>query len=144
MHVLARCNPCRFCDGCPERAGRPVLTVDGRALSAWTFDANNVLAWDNEAGYAAWLQFMALPGGPVFMGSLRPVDDAEGAPAGARPLNPGTVGSLRSRARFCLCIHQGLNACHSALSRVNTCDIHAMPLHMGCTDAVVAPGCVCL
>ncbi|KAK9825657.1 hypothetical protein WJX81_006313 [Elliptochloris bilobata] len=60
--------------------GRPVLTVDGRALMAWTFDANNVLAWDNEAGYAAWLQFMALPGGPVFMGSLRPVDDAEGVP----------------------------------------------------------------
>jgi len=60
-----------------------VLTVDGRALVAWTFDANNVLAWDNEAGYAAWLQFMALPGGPVFMGSLRPVEDAEGVPAGA-------------------------------------------------------------
>jgi len=144
MHVLARGNPCRFSAGCPERAGRPVLTVDGRALSAWTFDANNVLAWDNEAGYAAWLQFMALPGGPVFMGALRPVDAGGGAPAGARPLNPGTVGSLRSRARFCPCIHQGLNACHSALSRVNTCDIHAMPLHMGCTDAVVAPGCVCL
>ena len=64
-----------------------MLTVDGRALMAWTFDANNVLAWDNEAGYAAWLQFMALPGGPVFMGSLRPVDDAEGVPqGGARPV----------------------------------------------------------
>lgn len=62
-----------------------MLTVDGRALTAWTFDANNVLAWDNEAGYAAWLQFMALPGGPVFMGSLRPVDDAEGAPQGGAP-----------------------------------------------------------
>ena len=60
-----------------------MLTVDGRALSAWSFDANNVLAWDNEAGYGAWLQFMALPGGPVFMGSLRAVDDAEGGPAGA-------------------------------------------------------------
>ena len=60
-----------------------MLTVDGRALVAWTFDANNVLAWDNEAGYAAWLQFMALPGGPVFMGSLRPVEDAEDVPAGA-------------------------------------------------------------
>ena len=80
-----------------------MLTVDGRALTAWTFDANNVLAWDNEAGYAAWLQFMALPGGPVFMGSLRPVDDAEGVPqGGARPCdrvsdpNPGChLGSLR-------------------------------------------------
>ena len=76
-------------------AGRPVLTVDGRALTAWTFDANNVLAWNNEAGYAAWLQFMALPGGPVFMGSLRPVDDAEGVPqGGARPWDvfKGRVG----------------------------------------------------
>lgn len=72
-------------------AGRPVLTVDGRALASWTFDANNVLAWDNESGYAAWLQFMALPGGATFMGSLRLADGEEGAPIStppAQPLNP--------------------------------------------------------
>ena len=48
------------------------MAVGGRDLSFWTFDANNVLAWADEAGYTAWLQFTVLPGGPVFMGTLHP------------------------------------------------------------------------
>ncbi|KAK9904020.1 hypothetical protein WJX75_002682 [Coccomyxa subellipsoidea] len=52
--------------------GLPEVAVGGRDLSFWTFDANNVLAWADEAGYTAWLQFTVLPGGPVFMGTLHP------------------------------------------------------------------------
>ncbi|KAK9904021.1 hypothetical protein WJX75_002693 [Coccomyxa subellipsoidea] len=50
--------------------GRPVVTVNGQALVAWTFDYNNVLAWADEAGYSAWLQCLVLPGGPVFVGKI--------------------------------------------------------------------------
>ena len=58
--------------------GRPVVTVGSAVVTAWTFDANNVLTWEGEAGCSAWLQFMVLPGGPVFMGTLRgPTDDAD-------------------------------------------------------------------
>jgi hypothetical protein len=71
-------------------AGLPEVAVGGRDLSFWTFDANNVLAWQDEAGYTAWLQFTVLPGGPVFMGALHPskVDGAEGGQSSARPPPP--------------------------------------------------------
>ena len=42
--------------------GRPIVTVGAASVSAWSFDANNVLSWEGEAGCSAWLQFMALPG----------------------------------------------------------------------------------
>lgn len=61
-------------------AGRPVVTVNGTALVAWTFDYNNVLAWADEAGYSAWLQCLVLPGGPVFVGKITNGDAYEGAP----------------------------------------------------------------
>ena len=51
-------------------AGRPVVSVNGQALAAFNFDYNNVLAWREEAGYSAWLQFLVLPGGPVFVGKI--------------------------------------------------------------------------
>ena len=60
--------------------------MGGRDLSFWTFDANNVLAWADEAGYTAWLQFTVLPGGPVFMGTLHPSgQDAAASDAGESP-----------------------------------------------------------
>ena len=55
--------PCRH-------AGRPVVKVNGQALVAFNFDYNNVLAWREEAGCSAWLQFLVLPGGPVFVGKI--------------------------------------------------------------------------
>lgn len=42
-------------------AGRPVVKVNGHSLVAWTFDYNNVLAWQEEAGYSAWLQVLNQP-----------------------------------------------------------------------------------
>ena len=42
--------------------GRPIVTVGAASVSAWSFDANNVLSWEGEAGCSAWLQFMVLPG----------------------------------------------------------------------------------
>ena len=67
-------------------AGEAEVAVGGRDLSQWTFDSNNVLAWGDEAGYTAWLQFTVLPGGPVFMGTLHPSGEADGA--GERPPPP--------------------------------------------------------
>lgn len=68
-------------------SGLPEVAVGGRDLSFWTFDANNVLAWADEAGYTAWLQFTVLPGGPVFMGTLHPSGgDAAEKDAGESPL----------------------------------------------------------
>ena len=65
--------------------GEAEVAVGGRDLSCWTFDANNVLAWEDEAGFSAWLQFTVLPGGPVFMGTLAPKgEDADAA--GAEPM----------------------------------------------------------
>ncbi len=55
------------------------MSVNGSSLGGWTFDAMNVLAWSEEAGMSAWLQFMVLPGGPIFMGSLKTAADAEAA-----------------------------------------------------------------
>ena len=66
-------------------AGRPVVTVNGQALVAWTFDYNNVLAWADEAGYSAWLQCLVLPGGPVFVGKITNGDAYEGAPCFSFP-----------------------------------------------------------
>ena len=61
-------------------AGEAEVAVGGRDLSNWTFDASNVLAWADDAGYSAWLQFTVLPGGPVFMGTLHPSgEEASGA-----------------------------------------------------------------
>ncbi|CAK0782825.1 hypothetical protein CVIRNUC_006020 [Coccomyxa viridis] len=50
--------------------GRPMVKVNGQALVAFNFDYNNVLAWREEAGCSAWLQFLVLPGGPVFVGKI--------------------------------------------------------------------------
>jgi hypothetical protein len=60
---------------CP---GRPVVTVNGQALSRWTFDYNNVLAWQDEAGCSAWLQLLVLPGGPVLVGKVLAGGNYEG------------------------------------------------------------------
>ena len=62
------------------------MAVGGRDLTHWTFDANNVLAWSDEAGYTAWLQLTVLPGGPVFMGTLHPSGEASGAGVQSTPL----------------------------------------------------------
>jgi len=69
--------------------GRPVVCVGGTPASSWTFDASNVLAWTDEAGSSAWLQFMVLPAGPACMGALTPAGEAAG-------LN--VFGELRSQA----------------------------------------------
>ena len=66
-------------------AGQPAVSVNGSSLGGWTFDAMNVLAWTEEAGVSAWLQFMVLPGGPIYMGSLKTTADVDGS-AGARLL----------------------------------------------------------
>jgi len=56
--------------------------MNGASLHSWSFDAMNVLTWAEEAGVSsAWLQFMALPGGPIFMGTLKTPDTAEDAGA---------------------------------------------------------------
>lgn len=65
-----------------SHADEAEVAVGGRDLSNWTFDASNVLAWADDAGYTAWLQFTVLPGGPVFMGTLHPSgEEASGAGA---------------------------------------------------------------
>ena len=46
-------------------------------MTGWTFDQNNVLAFEMQAGFSAWLQFTVLPGGPLFMGTMAP-SNAEG------------------------------------------------------------------
>ena len=56
-------------------AGLPEVGVGGKTVAFWTFDAGNVLKWDNEAGTSAWLQFCVLPGGPVFLGALHEAGD---------------------------------------------------------------------
>jgi hypothetical protein len=59
-------------------AGNPAVSVNGTNLCSWSFDAMNVLTWAEEAGVAsAWLQFMALPGGSIFMGALKTPDSPE-------------------------------------------------------------------
>ena len=66
-------------------AGLPEVGVGGKTVAFWTFDAGNVLKWDNEAGTSAWLQLCVLPGGPVFLGTLREAGDGAalpGAPCG--------------------------------------------------------------
>jgi hypothetical protein len=67
------------------RAGQPCVSVNGNALSAWAFDAMNVLSWTDATGASAWLQLMVLPGGPVFMGTLTQ-PDAEAAPGARTPV----------------------------------------------------------
>ncbi len=54
-----------------------MVAVNGNKVSGWTFDANNVLSFEHQAGYSAWLQFTVLPGGPLFMGTVVP-SSAEG------------------------------------------------------------------
>ena len=51
-------------------AGTPVVSIDNNKIESWTFGPNNVLAWEDEAGYTAWLQFVRLPNGPIFTGNL--------------------------------------------------------------------------
>jgi hypothetical protein len=48
------------------------VAINGTKVSGWTFDANNVLSFEHQAGYSAWLQFTHLPGGPLFMGTIAP------------------------------------------------------------------------
>lgn len=67
-----------------------MVTVNGQALVAWTFDYNNVLAWADEAGYSAWLQCLVLPGGPVFVGKITNGDAYEGAILNSVPTDEKT------------------------------------------------------
>jgi hypothetical protein len=61
-----------------------VVSLNGAKVGGWAFDANNVLAFEAQAGYSAWLQFTHLPGGPLFMGTFAPCSDEE-APDAAAP-----------------------------------------------------------
>ena len=65
------------------RAGRPVVSLNGAKVGGWTFDANNVLAFEHQAGYSAWLQFTHLLGGPLFMGTFAPSAAEEDSDAAA-------------------------------------------------------------
>ena len=56
----------------PMCAGRPAVALNGSKVGGWAFDTNNVLSWEHQAGYSAWLQFTHLPGGPLFMGTISP------------------------------------------------------------------------
>ena len=59
-------------------AGHPEVKVNSTAVSSWNFDAMNVLSWAEEAGVgSAWLQFMALPAGPIFLGTLKTAESPE-------------------------------------------------------------------
>eukprot|EP00884_Botryococcus_braunii_P008997 jgi/Botrbrau1/18099/Bobra.0687s0001.1 len=49
--------------------GPPTVSLDGKIITNWTFEANNVLSWADPC-YQAWLQFLVFPGGPVFLGNL--------------------------------------------------------------------------
>ena len=53
-------------------AGRPSVTLNGNKVSGWAFDKNNVLSFEMQAGFSAWLQFTVLPGGPLFLGTMAP------------------------------------------------------------------------
>lgn len=53
------------------------MTLNGNKVSGWAFDQNNVLSFELQAGFSAWLQFTLLPGGPLFMGTMAP-SNAEG------------------------------------------------------------------
>jgi len=46
------------------------VTVGGSKVDSWSFDGNNVLSWEDDAGCSAWLQFLALRSGPAFAGNL--------------------------------------------------------------------------
>ena len=52
--------------------GRPSVTLNGNKVSGWAFDQNNVLSFEMQAGFSAWLQFTVLPGGPLFLGTMAP------------------------------------------------------------------------
>lgn len=45
---------------CYEHTGRPIVAINGTKVSGWTFDANNVLAFEHQAGYSAWLQVILI------------------------------------------------------------------------------------
>ena len=62
--------------GAFDCAGTPVVTIDNNKIESWTFGPNNVLAWQDEAGYNAWLQFVRLPNGPIFTGNLHGPSEA--------------------------------------------------------------------
>ena len=49
-----------------------MVTLNGNKVTGWAFDTNNVLSFEHQAGYSAWLQFTHLPGGPLFMGTVTP------------------------------------------------------------------------
>lgn len=46
------------------------MSVDGKKVERWTFGPNNVLAWEDEVGHTAWLQFVRLSNGPIVVGNL--------------------------------------------------------------------------
>ncbi len=59
-------------------AGHPEVKVNSTAVSSWNFDAMNVLSWAEEAGVgSAWLQLMALPAGPIFLGTFKTAESPE-------------------------------------------------------------------
>ena len=51
-------------------SGGVSVTVGGSKVESWSFDGNNVLSWEDDAGCSAWLQFLALRSGPAFAGNL--------------------------------------------------------------------------
>ena len=57
-------------------AGSSYVALNGAKVEAWAFSPNNVLSWEDGAGHTAWMLFMALPGGPVFMGNVLKPDEA--------------------------------------------------------------------
>lgn len=83
--------------------GEVAVSVNGSALSGWKFDAMNVLTWSEEAGCSAWLQFMVLPSGPVFMGTLKTPDQAELAPGKYTANPPAVLSPMPGSLCFNLC-----------------------------------------
>lgn len=110
-------------------AGRPSVTLNGNKVSGWAFDQNNVLSFEMQAGFSAWLQFTVLPGGPLFLGTMAPsntegfISDKEfqvrlrlahslkmvqglGAPEGDAALHPKPQNA-RHKAAHCVRTAQG-------------------------------------
>ena len=94
--------------------GTPVVALNGNKLDSWTFGPNNVLAWEDEAGHTAWLQFVHLAEGPVFMGNLHKPDETsperESLPAHSKAqifLDAFILPVYLMRVACCIYINQG-------------------------------------
>ena len=85
-----------------------MVKVNEQALVAFNFDYNNVLAWREEAGCSAWLQFLVLPGGPVLVGKLSH-SAHDGAPP---PRWAATLPQLRFLIQGCSAPDQAMVALH--------------------------------